>query len=153
MDPFSIIVGVAGLLQISVQLSKYVKAVLETAASYEGNIENLLHEIEELESVNKLIEQLHQRESDNYSYRQEEPLRQDLTAWQITLKILEDCSETLKKLQTVLADITGKNGTGHRDGFKKKFRMQTKESELDKIRLKLSIHRASLNMSLTLLNL
>ena len=111
MDPFSIVIGVASLLQISAQLSKYVKGVLETAESFEGNIGLLLREIEDLESVNKSIEQLYRRESGDDSYRQQEPLREDLTHWENTLKILEDCSETVNRLQTVLTNIIGKGGT------------------------------------------
>ena len=152
MDPFSIVVGVAGLLQVSAQLSQYVKVVLETASMFEGNINFLSREIEDLESVNISIKQLYEGDSVKYSYRQQEQLPQDLATWENTLKTLENCSETVQKLQNILNDILGKGGTGQLDSFKKRFRMQAKESELDKIRDKLSGHRASLNLSLTILN-
>ncbi len=56
----------------------------------------------------------------------------------------------------MLDKIMGKSGvkvTGRRDGIKKHLRKQTKDGELNEIRLKLSVHRESLNLSLTLLNL
>jgi hypothetical protein len=156
MDPFSVFIGVGSLIEMSLQLGKYLKIVYEAAASFEGEIGSLLHEIQDLDSVNKSIEHLHRTETGSYTSGHLELPRQDLEVWQNTIKTLQDCSETVKRLQNVLEAITGKSGvkvTGWRDGIKKQLRKQTKDGELNQIRLKLSVHRESLNMSLTLLNL
>lgn len=154
MDPFSVVVGVGSLIEMSLQLGKFLKNVYEAAASFEGEVGSLLREIQDLSSVNKSIENLHRAEIGESSERQLP--RQDLDIWQNTVKTLQECSETIKRLQRLLEDITGKGGakvTGWRDGFKKQLRKQSKDGELKDIRIKLSVHRDSLNVSLTLLNL
>ena len=141
---------------MSLQLGKYLKGVYEAAASFEGEISSLFCEIQDLESVTKAIVHLHKSETGNDTSVQAEPQRQDLEIWQNTVKSLQDCSETVKRLQNALEAIIGKSGlkvTGWRDGIKKQLRKQAKDGELNEIRLKLSAHRESLNMSLTLLNL
>jgi len=156
MDPFSILVGVGTLLEMSIQLGKYLKDVYEAAASFEGDIGSLLREIQDLDSVNKSIEHLHGTEIGPHTHGYPEPPRQDLEVWQNTAKTLKDCSDTVKSLQRVLEAITGKNGvkvTGWRDGVKKHLRKQAKDGELSQIRVKISVHRESLSVWLTVLNL
>lgn len=156
MDPFSIIVGTGGLLQLSFQLGKYLKDVYEAAASFQDEIGSLLSEIQDLESVNKSIENLYKNGVNDYTSGQSKLPHQDLEIWQNTVKTLQNCSNTVKRLQTVLQLITGKSGlklTGWLDGVKKALRKQAKDGELNEIRLKLSAYRESLNVSLTLLNL
>lgn len=156
MDPFSISVGTIALLQLSLQLGKYLKEVYDIAASFQEEIGSLLSEIQDLESVTKSIEHLHQSGVNGYTSGQSGLPHQDREIWQNTAKTLQNCSNTVKGLQTVLQAITGKSGlkvTGWRDGVKKTLRKQAKYGELNEIRLKLSAYRESLNISLTLLNL
>lgn len=156
MDPFSISVGTLALLQFSLQLGKYLKDVYDAAASFQEEIGSLLSEIQDLESVNKSIGHLQKSGFNGYTAGQSGLSHQDREIWQNTAKTLENCSKTVKRLQTVLQAITGKSGlkvTGWRDGVKKALRKQAKDGELNEIRLKLSAYRASLNISLTLLNL
>ena len=156
MDPFSIVLGVGSLIQMSLELAKYLKDVYEAVASFEGDIESLLHEIQNIESVNKSIEHLHRTEVGPYAHDQPELSHQDLEVWQNTAKTLQDCSRTVQKLQHVLESITGKHGTkvtGWRDGIKKQLKKQSKDGEIKPLQQKLSIHRESLSVSLTLLNL
>ena len=156
MDPFSIVVGVGSLIEMSLRLSKYLKNVHEAAASFEGEMESLVREIQDLDSVNKSIEQLHRTETGIHTSGQTEIPRQDLEVWQNTAKTLQECSNTVQTLQRVLEVLTRKNGakvTGWRDGIKKGLRKQSKDGELSQLRLRLSSHRESLSVSLTLLNL
>lgn len=156
MDPFSIVVGTGALLQLSLQLGKYLKDVYEAAASFQEEIGSLLSEIQDLESVNKSIEHLYKIGVNSNTSGQSELPHQDLEIWQNAVKTLQNCSNTVKRLQTVLQVITGKSGlkvTGWGDGVKKALRKQARDGELNEIRLKLSAYRESLNVSLTLLNL
>ena len=156
MDPFSVVVGVGSLVEMSVQLGKYLKDVYEAAASFEDDIGSLFREMQDLDSVNKSIEQLHRTEAADYIFGLPELPRQDVEVWQNIANTLKKCSETLADLRKVLEAIIGSSGvkvTGRRDGIKKHLRKQAKDGELEKIRLKLSVHRESLSVSLTLLNL
>lgn len=152
MDPFSLLVGAGSLIEMSIQVGKYLKHVYEAVASFEEEIGTLFHEIQDLDTVIKAIEHLLSTETTG----QQELSRHVQEIWQNTAKILQDCSETVQKLQKVLETITGKSGarvTGLRDGIKKQLRKQAKDGELNQIRHKLSVHQESLKLSLTLLNL
>ncbi len=156
MDPFSLFVGAGSLLEMSFQLGKCLKNVYETAASFEDDIEFLLREIQDLDIVNKSIEQLCNTEATVHNFGLSELPRQDREIWQNIAQNLRKCSETVEQLHKVLEAVIGKSGvkvTGRRDAIKKYLRKQAKDGELDKIRLKLSVHRDSLNLLLTLVNL
>ena len=155
MDPFSIIIGVGSLIDMSLKLGKYVKEVNKAAATFEEDVRFLLAEIQSLNSVNKSIERVCKKEEDVRKDQLAIP-REDLEAWQNTFNVLQDCSKTVNKLADVLRAITGKTGIkviGRRDGIKKQLRLQAKNGELGQIRLRLSVHREDLNMSLSVLNL
>ena len=156
MDPFSLVVGVGSLIEMSLQLSKCLKNVHEAAASFEGEMESLVREIQGLDSVNKSIEQLHRTETGIHTVGKPDLPREELEVWQNTGKTLQECSSTVQTLQNVLEGLRGKSGmkvTGWRDGIKKGLRKQSKDGELSQLRLKLSSHKESLSVSLTLLNL
>ncbi|KAL8992912.1 MAG: hypothetical protein Q9169_006745, partial [Polycauliona sp. 2 TL-2023] len=156
MDSFSVAVGVGSLIDLRLRLGKYLKDVRESIASYEGEMGSFLREIQDLDSVNNSIAQLYQTEAVTTAPGHSGPPRQELEAWHNTLGTLRACTSTVEELQTLLAAITGKNGakvTGLRDGIKKQFKKQSKDSELVQFRQKLSSHRESLSLSLTLLNL
>jgi len=118
---------------------------------------SLLREIQDLDSVNKSIEHLYRTEtSSNFrSERLDLPV-QEREVWQNAIKILQECTKTARELQKVLEVIVGRHGVkaaGFRDRITKQLRKQSKDGELNLIRIKISGHRESLNVSLTLLNL
>ena len=157
MDPFSIIVGVGSLIDLSLKLGKYLKDVHDSIAAFEEDVGQLLNEIQNLNSVNKSIEQLFRTETFGAAELSGSSIPpQEREARGNIVKILKECSQTVKRLQNVLDTVTGKNGskvTGLRDGIKKQLRKQAKEGELEQIRVKLSSHRDDLNIFLTLLSL
>ena len=53
MNPFSVLVGAGSLIEMCLQLGKYLKDVYEAAASFEKDMGSLLREIQDLESVIK----------------------------------------------------------------------------------------------------
>lgn len=106
--------------------------------------------------MNKSIEHLYRMETDNIGRQRLELPFQDLEVWQNTIKVLNNRTETTKVLQKVLNVVIGKNGikvSGWRDRIKKHLRKQAKDGELNQIRVRLSTHRGSPNVSLTILNL
>lgn len=157
MDPFSLVVGIGSLAEISIALGKCLKEAYNSAVTFEEEIGSLLREIEDLNSVNKSIELLYQSEVQRASFERHFDLPpQDKEVWRNTTRTLQECSETAQALQKVLDVIIGKNGVkidGLRDRIKKNLRKQAKEGELNRIRVKLSACRESLNVSLTMLNL
>ena len=55
MDPLSITLGVGTIVQLSLQLGMYLKNVYDAAASFEEEIEFLMREIQDVESINTSI--------------------------------------------------------------------------------------------------
>lgn len=157
MDPFSLVVGIGSLIEISLVLGKCLKNAYEAAASFKEEMGSLLREIQDLDSVNKSIEHLHRTDTSSNvaSERLDLPV-QEREVWQNTIKILQECTKTARKLEEVLGVIVGKHevkATGLRDRITKQLRKQSKDGELNLIRIKISDHRQRLNVSLTLLNL
>ena len=58
MDPFSIITGTAGLIDISTRIIKYLKDIEEAAGTVDEEISSLSQEIDSLVSINASIEKL-----------------------------------------------------------------------------------------------
>jgi hypothetical protein len=156
MDPFSITIGIASLLDITWRVAKYLKDVQEAAGLVEGEIMSLLSEIQALDSVNRSIKHLHETEVEPLSPSSMELPDRDQELWRITASNLQDCQGNVQRLQTVLDAIAGKHGdkvVGWRDGIKKQFRKHSKDGELSIIRFQISVSRQSLHISLTMLDL
>ena len=156
MDPFSIIVGVAGLLDITVRVVKNVKDVQEAAGLVEGELISILGEIQALDSINRSIKDLHEAEIESLPTGSLGLPHRDQELWQTTAGNLRECEGSFRKLQSVLEIIAGRHGdklAGWRESIRKQLRMRSKDGELNRIRLQISVNRQSLHISLTMLDL
>jgi hypothetical protein len=156
MEPFSITTGVAGLLDITWRVVKYLKDVQEAAGSVEGEIASLLSEIQALDAVNQSIKHLYETEVEILPASSMGLPDRDQELWRITASNLQDCQGSVQRLQTVLDAIAGKHGdkvVGWRDGIRKQLRKQSKDGDLYNIRFQISVNRQSLHISLTMLDL
>jgi len=156
-DPFSIVVGTAGLLDVSWRVFKYLKDVREGTASVEEEIAALSHEIETLISVNESLEDLWASEGRLTFENTTAHVSRVERIWRNTGTILADCRATVQKLEVVLKKITGKK-KGHKvagtlDGIRKQLRKQSKSRELVEIRQRLTTFQNGLQTSLMTLNL
>jgi Txe/YoeB family toxin of Txe-Axe toxin-antitoxin module len=155
-DPFSIIVGTAGLLDISVRVVKFLKKVQASDAKVEKSIAMLLHEIEALLLVNKTLE-------DFWTAKGKASLPTGLSdpnyvhdLWRNAGIILADCKNTVEKLEVLVKSIIGTVGikvTGKIDSIKKQLRKESKEGDLEQLRRGLSRDQNILQLLLTALNL
>ena len=156
MDPCSIVIGVASLLDITWRVAKYLKDVQEGAGIVEGEILSLLSEIKSLDAVNRSIKHLHETEVEMLPEGVNGLPHRDQELWQNTANNLSDCQVTVERLHEILESIAGKHGekvAGWRDGIRKQLRKQSKDGELSSIRLQISVNRQSLHISLTMLDL
>ncbi len=106
MDPFSISVGTVSLLQLTFQLGKYLHDVYKVAATFREEIGSLLSEIQDLESINKSLEQFHRGETQIYTTGQSELSQEDIEVWQNTIRTLQNCSNTVCLRSSLLLDDT-----------------------------------------------
>jgi hypothetical protein len=139
MDPFSILVGTAGITDICIRLIKYLRDVQAGAAAIDEDIDSLIQEIKVLTDVNKSIRTVFQKEM---SASAPSPPH--------------DCRKSVEKLQAVLESIYGEAGpksSGVVDQFVKASKKRSKEKELRQCRDNLSTYYRVLQISLISANL
>ena len=153
MDPFSIITGTAGLLDISIRLISYLKGVEEAAGKVDEEIAGLSREIESLISVNDSIESLWLQTRENFPGVSFKDAAED--TWKKLGGLLQDCRVEANKLEQLLKEVVGKNGskvTGKWDGIKKHLRREAKDGDYQQVRSRLSYHRDAIQILLGTLN-
>jgi len=157
MDPFSIIVGSTGLLDILWRCGSYLKDLLESATKIEEDILGLSHEIDALISVYESITETSRAEHRGVPGTSLADSNRVDNLWRNVETLLKDCRVTVGELEGLLAEIIGKGGsskvTGRIDGLKKTLRREKKDGEFKEIRLKLMTYQNSLQVLLTALNL
>lgn len=154
-DPFSIIAGSAGLLDVCWRVFTYLKNVQAAAARVEEEITALLHEIEALILVNESIKDVFAAElKGSAGASVADPARLE-NLWRNTGRILEDCRATVEKLEELVKTIIGKEGSkvGRFDGFRKQARKQSKDEDFLQLRRQLTNYQGALQLLLTALNL
>jgi hypothetical protein len=153
-DPFSIIVGTAGLLDVCYRVASYLIEVQAAAGKVEGELDRLSREIESLIQVNQALE-LWARESQvfpNTSLADSQRLER---LWLNVANLLRGCRETVEELDDLLKKIIGKKGSkfiGKLDGVKKVLRRQSKEKEFLELRRQLAHYHSSLQLLLITIN-
>lgn len=155
MDPFSILAGTAGLLDVTIRLISYLKEVNEAAGKVDEEIASLSAEINSLATVNDSIEELWLNTCEDLPGISFKDTAYVEDTWKKLGGLLQDCRREAKHLEQYLKDIVGKNGptvTGKWDGIKKYLRRQAKDEEYQKVRDRLSRHRDVIQILLGTLN-
>ncbi|KAL9127016.1 MAG: hypothetical protein Q9217_004031 [Psora testacea] len=153
-DPFSIIVGTAGILDISFRLCRYLKNTQAAIASVEGDLTTLLHEIEALIQVNESIQHAFATDS-HITHPQNAAVNAQMevdTVWQHISTSLTDTRHILSRLEELLVtEVIGKEGlkvVSRWDGFKKQLRKQSKDEEYQQLRRRVNNQQGTLQVLL-----
>lgn len=155
-DPFSIVAGTAGIIDICVRLALYVRDVKSSAGKIEQDLLSLLEETTALQAVNDSIRATwieHHEKSTPNLLAEEYVLK---TQWQDLDNGLRGCSNSMRRLSALIEEVVGKDGpsvSGKRDGIKKVLRKQSKDKEILEIRQQVMSHRDNLQVLLLALNL
>ncbi|KAL9629597.1 MAG: hypothetical protein Q9164_006813, partial [Protoblastenia rupestris] len=153
-DPFSIVAGTAGILDVSFRVCKYLKTFRSAVASVELELSALLHDIEALIQVDKSIQQaftvnLHLLDPQNTPGNAHIDLN---NVWQHISTNLSDTQKVLSRLEELLVEeVIGKDGLGvvsRWDAFKKQLRKQSKEGEFQQLRQRVNNHQGTLQVLL-----
>lgn len=154
-DPFSVIAGTAGLLDVCFRIFTYLKETQVGAARIEDDIAALMREIEGLIAVNQSIKTVFETELKPGP----EPFAADARVeglWRNIGNNLQDCQTLVQRLEALVRGIIGKGGpkvVGKIDGFKKQMRKQSKNEDFHQVRLQLANHQSALQLLLSALNL
>ena len=170
MDPFSLIVGTASLLDILVRVGKGLIELKNAVGKGDEEIEALRLEIDKLTSIYKSFEstfKLKLQTRPDYSIEDHDEARQ---FWHDTRKTWIACSAEIERLEELLQGIL-REGVTERDdkvkphAFQQKLdklkfdklkppiRKFLKEGKLTEIRCTLSYHQNTLHFLLTAINL
>jgi hypothetical protein len=156
MDPFSIIVGSASLIDMTLRVTKFLKEIHLAAKNVGEDAKFLSAEIQALDTVNKSVLNLYEIEVAALPDENTDIPDGTRTLWENTGLVLRNCQEAVQKLELVLEKIVGKDGpivTRRRESIKQHLRKESKNNELSDIRFQLAAHRESLHLSLTILDL
>lgn len=154
-DPFSIIAGTTGIIDVCVRVTNYLRDVNAATDRIEQDLLNFLDEFAGLEAVNKSIRDTwidHHKKINPKA--PDEHLHQ--TLWKNLDHALRDCNDSVARFGTQLMEIIGKDGhlvTSKLDGVKKVLRKQSKEKVIVEVRQQVTSHRDNLQVLLLLLNL
>jgi flagellar capping protein FliD len=152
MDPFSILVGTAGLLDVSFRVISYLKQVEDSAGKIEGEITALSQEINNLITVNDAVDALWRANHDATPGLPFEEAANTEDLWKKLASLLRECRDTVERLEDLLKDVVGKDGSrvsGKIDGIKKTLRRQSKDKDYTDVRHRLSSYQAGLQMLLS----
>ena len=156
-DPFSIVAGTVGLLDVCWRVGSYLNSVKIAAGKIEGDIDALQKEVTSLIDVNESIKKLKDmtEEADPSSSINHSPGAENL--WQSVDSNTEGCKVVVLRLEEKVKDIMGKSGTARPtskiDGIKKTLKREATDPDLVKIHNSLSKYQLSLQTLLTALNM
>ncbi|KKY32744.1 putative tetratricopeptide repeat domain-containing protein [Diaporthe ampelina] len=138
-DPFSIVSAAAGLADIVVRLTKYIRQIQKAIGTIEADINDLVNELESLNSVCQLLES---------RFVAVEPTV-DVT--QALGRTLENCKHVVAKLESLIEEIYGKwdgSTTGFRDKVAKAMRNNSRQTALNSYRSQITLWQSSIQLLL-----
>ena len=168
-DPFSIVAGSLGVIDIAVRFTQFIKDTAAAAAQLDDDLKAVLEETENVISVNQSIRNLLSAKCFQTSIPDtaEGDALEDL--WRDTERIQKDCALVLEILLDLAKEIMGKKqessevGKGrsisgstvskHLGDFRRQLRKQKKDGDFSRLRLQLSTSQGALQTSLSMMNL
>lgn len=163
MDPFSIIVGAAGLADLSYRLLAYLNDIRNASVKIQDEITILNHEIQSLLGVNESVDDcwhsrrhlidpdtglIHKSYEDIYGAQIEDN-------WRKLGSLLQKSQSTTESLESLLKEVIGKKGLsgGKIEDLRRTIRKHGRDGEYMQIRARLGNNQQVMQMFLTMLNL
>lgn len=155
-DPFSIIAGTAGLLDVCFRIFKYLKETQAASERIEEEITALLREIEALINVNESIKTVFVTELKPRPGSSTTDSARVEGLWRNIGSNLQNCRALVERLEIWVKEIVGKEGpkiVRKLDGFRKQMRKQSKNEDFQQLRLQIANHQCALQILLSALTL
>lgn len=155
-DPFSIIAGTAGLLDVCWKVGSYLVALKASAAKIERDLFSLSLEVSALVTVSESLQSLWKVSSEKPIDEHSPHAVRIYQLWEDVSLALRGCGDVMARLVLLVEDVIGKDGIavhGKRDGLKKAFRKQCKDDDIREIRMQIASHQNSLQIALSALNM
>ena len=152
-DPFSIIVGAAGLADVCIRLTKFLRQAKDGFQKIDRDLEDLSNEITALRTVNDLIKRSFELDLAGSSHPADSQVIANV--WDTTRTTLEGCQDIVGSLNALLTTVLASGGSQHvrLKNLRKYLKQQSKEDEFTALRQKLKTHYGALQISLIALNM
>jgi hypothetical protein len=152
-DPFSVLVGVAGLADVCIRLARFIKDANDGFRIVDQELEDLFNVITSLQSINESIKELFERGYSDDSTAETNPDIQNIidTNWNATNNTLASCGLIVERIEAVLKDVASTGSGKHmkRDQIRRWLKQQSKEEELKALRENLKAHQLALQLGLS----
>ena len=160
MDPFSIIVGTVGLIDVSVKVARFLRAFEKGVADARGDLDELQREIGFIEVLSRNIETRFKKEFQENSDGRSIDQRETKELWAAVGRLIIDCKRRTCDLENLLKSIYGDtdfDALAAQDdqihpyaleNWKIQFRKFPKSSKIDQIRNDLRKYKGDLSVCL-----
>ena len=151
-DPFSIIAGAAGLADVCIRLTKFLKQAKDGFQKVDGDLEELSKELAALQTVSDLIKRSFEANIAGSINSNDDQIIANL--WQATQTILAGCQDIVERFNALITEILSTGGTKYikLNSLRKYLKQQSKDDEFNALRQKLNTHRMALQTSLAAVN-
>ena len=151
-DPFSIIVGTAGLADVCIRFAGFLKQAKDGFQKVDKDLEELSKETTALHSVSDLIKRIF--EIDLVGTRDSNDQQIVDNHWRATRTTLEGCQAMLEKLSALITHVLGEDKPKYAKfkSLRKFLKQQSKEGEFVELRQRLHAYLIALQTSLAAVN-
>ena len=157
VDPFSIIVGTTGLIDVCWRFGSYLHDVQAGAAKVEDEIETLSRDIEALRIINETIRDSY-KQLPGYLSSEIEGSKHVERLWRNVSSNLESCRRIVEDLEVLIKEIVGKEPPKDDSrimrkfgGFRKQLRKQSREGDFNKLQTRLNTYYNTIQLMLDLI--
>ena len=151
-DPFSILAGAAGLADVCIRLTNFIKQAKDGFHKVDEDLEALSNELTTLSSVSDLIKRSFKADPAGTL----DPGDQQIidSHWQTTRTTLTSCQELIERLNTLVIQVLGNGNPRHAklNSLRKYLRQQAKEEQFIELRQRLNTHQIALQTSVAAVN-
>jgi hypothetical protein len=149
-DPFSIIAGAVGVVDVAVKVVKFIEKTKKGADSVDGDLQDLVTEIESLKHTSQVIQDAFEKDMKDGKTTQDNPAA---GTWLAASNALADCNAALVGMDGALTKMKGEKGSSTLDRLKRHFRKLAHDEEFGLLRQRLDKGHHRLQTSLLTLGM
>ena len=150
MDPFSILVGTVGLLDVCSRLLRYLANTPKNSKTFAQELESIAKDIEAVCTATSSVEAIYKVQvGKNHQSIGSESTASISCIWENIALVISRCEKLICHLQRFLEEIQAVRGPKKWDDFLKHLRKQEREREYGALRRELSNYIVTLQMLLS----
>lgn len=149
-DPLSIVTSTVGLVDISIRVIKFINTTKKGIDTIDEDLRQLVTEVERLKYASELIQKAFE---DDMKEGGTVPKGSTDNIWSAASFALIDCRAALKRLNSLLEQIKGEDGSSTFDRLRRHFTKLSKDEDFSQLRQRLDRGYQVLQLSLAALNM